>query len=1092
MTRNSIGDTRVAILVPSRFGDGRPIDPAARQRVITTVQNGFSARFRGASVETIQGAYLHEDGSERITHEPIDRVYSAVPRSALSDEEVRNQVDALARLVARELDQECVLVEWGAESILVSPDERGRPAAQGSFRGLGGDLQEQFARAACARMSTAKDMAGVLSLDGWTIEPDPAGNPEGLLGASAERRAYLRREGAGRPHLHPGDLAFADAPDGTGVLVWAHAAGAVRGPRKLPKPDPHVARLAVDMALAILGSGTVEPLPSILDREVATAEFYRRYERLHTRMVEAMKRSGDRAGAEHGDAQLLLGRLMFLRFVEQRGWLAGNRGFLRALFENKGRRSFVAVLTDLCRLLDTPVDARDGRADEVIPFLNGGLFDVSRPIPSVPDALFDPDKEGSVLGLFARYDFTLDESTTAEAAAAVDPSMFGLVLESLRAQEERKGEGIFYTPRPIARALAFESIVSRLADLTRLRRSKLTAFLRGDDDAIADTDVDLLLRRVDDLRIVDPAVGSGSLLLAALDVLMDIVQRCHEWNESPLPRGSRAWSRKVRAFAQRCLYGVDVDGEAVEVARLRLWLAIAVGDDRPMPLPDLGHNLAVGDSLASRGFDDEMLKAGLWNRQGSLFEGGDAHVERYRAALGRYYGTSPADVSASREAAKQLRDAERALITKLDPKAQGAPFAWTVHFGDVFARENAGFDVVIANPPYVRAQRLDREKYAGMYPSLRGNTDLYVAFVERGLDLAGKKGELAYILPNFGDKQAGAELRRLLADRGAVDRMVSFGDQQVFATATNYVALFFATGEKRKRKGFGGGRVDGDAWRTATDTTWLEAATGGTVEYADDPWLLLAPEEMRWIRDRAKTSVPLGLLCSIEVGIQTSADDVFLFESKSEARGGIVKVRSEYLGKDVAIEARALRRCAKGSKDLKPGKVINDRHVLWPYGDDNEVLEQAILSKRFPKAWEYLRKCRSRLEDERATTVRGGKWWAFGRSQGVEVGTSSKLIVPSLMKEATAVYDRDGDIAITASGKGGGGAYAIRSLPAAVKNPAANPEWLLEVLNSPETTKWIQLVGDMKQGGYRGVDRSLLERLPISTPTSSKRGRGLD
>jgi len=508
-----------------------------------------------------------------------------------------------------------------------------------------------------------------------------------------------------------------------------------------------------------------------LGDEGLTTRFFREFTRQHDRASAALTGVPRATLGERRDLTLIiLTRVLFLYFVQAKGWLAGRSDFLPSLLDTAlrtGRPFHRQAFEPLCfGALSTPTGARTGVARALgVPFLNGGLFErhmLERRFPAaeLPDdiwrELFDE--------LFERFHFTVRE----QGDDAIDPEMLGRVFEGLMATDRRRTSGAYYTPRALLRGTV---------------AAALEAALDGRDAETVRT-----------LRVLDPAVGSGAFLLETLAQL--------DARRSALDPGEPPRLRR-RAIVRDNLFGVDQDPMAVRLAELRLWLALVTDDDASWhdiaPLPNLDLNLRQGDSLLS-----------------PLDVAGGAHVPgaaaRHRAVAERkaqYFAASGRDKATL---ARSIRADERAIagatadsaIASLtarlaDATATGRDlfghrsrrdpatarrvaewrrrrrellqvrrrlveddalpfFAYDVHFGDTLAA--GGFDLVIGNPPWVRGERLPAStratlmrRYRSFLPSAPGRRgfahlpDLSVAFVERGLQLLRPDGVLAFLLP---------------------------------------------------------------------------------------------------------------------------------------------------------------------------------------------------------------------------------------------------------------------------------------------------------------------------------------------------------
>src|SRR5438477_1448084 len=323
----------------------------------------------------------------------------------------------------------------------------------------------------------------------------------------------------------------------------------------LDDPSPH----AVDRLNLLAAGESIEQIFDLaLDRESITRRFF-------TKFRDAVR---DVAAALPGDgsdeALLILSRLLFLSFVQEKGWLNGERRFL---FDRLGTPNyFTNVLRPLFfGCLNTAIEDRSAAALLLgrIPYLNGGLFEpssyeVRHPDLQLPDELM----RRVIADVFEKFDFSSDEDD--DAGTHVDPEMLGKVFESLMAEDERVASGSFYTPREIVNSVTERAIREWLGD--------------GG------------LARLDTITILDPACGSGAFLLSALTTIERITREL-----------GGIVSRQ--SIVERALYGVDVKPEAVRLCELRLWLAIVSAENADIehvrPLPNLDRNIMQGNSLLS-------------------------------------------------------------------------------------------------------------------------------------------------------------------------------------------------------------------------------------------------------------------------------------------------------------------------------------------------------------------------------------------------------------------------------------------------------------------------------------------------------------
>lgn len=420
---------------------------------------------------------------------------------------------------------------------------------------------------------------------------------------------------------------------------------------------------------------TLKQLEEAFNIEKVTKEFFEKYRDLFIRLKESLDEIVNKNQKIKDDfdknnldttsfAKKLLGQIVFLYFLQKKGWFGverdsdwgtGPKNFLRELFDKKKvpyKNFFNNVLEPL--FYEALAKKRDkdfyNHLNCKIPFLNGGLFDPINDYDwvytdiNIDNELFSNElktKEGDIgtgiLDVFDRYNFTVREDEPLEKEVAVDPEMLGKVFENLLEVKDRKSKGTYYTPREIVHYMCQESLINYLhSELTELGHNvskddlnvlvkKGASFIHNDQSASSGKKkyeeripksikklAPLIDLKLTDIKVCDPAVGSGAFLVG----MMNEIVSCREvlWSLQNDTRERDTYKFKRDAI-QHSLYGVDIDPSAVEVAKLRLWLSLVVEEDdikKIKPLPNLDYKIMQGNSLLEefkgvKLFDEKLL-----------------------------------------------------------------------------------------------------------------------------------------------------------------------------------------------------------------------------------------------------------------------------------------------------------------------------------------------------------------------------------------------------------------------------------------------------------------------------------------------------
>lgn len=478
----------------------------------------------------------------------------------------------------------------------------------------------------------------------------------------------------------------------------------------------------------------------------------------------------------------MMGRITFLHFLQRKGWMCGDLNYMQNLFERSWYKNdyLDSVLEPLFfGILNTKPAEREALFVDYgwdkdlleewkdIPYLNGGLFE--RDEEDEPESVFPAEYFQRLFQFFSEYNFTIDENDPNDAEIGVDPEMLGKIFENLL--EDNKDKGAFYTPKEIVRYMCQESLIAYLDTNTSVANEKIRKFVLSPEEGVQDIPENKkakLLSALEEVKICDPAIGSGAFPMGLLNELL----HCREVLSGE--HYDRAEIKK--SILQNNIYGVDIDKGAIDIARLRFWLSIVVDEDTPSPLPNLDYKIMQGNSLIES-FQGVDLSELTYKRESKkdrgevmLFDDEKNRLQKtVSQLLTSYYSCSEHEKKLRLR--KQISDAinqqleaqfvNSSILTKLkdiDLAGNNQFFLWHTWFSDVFNREDgkSGFDIVIGNPPYVFARnskdkgftKEDKKYYYDNFQLAKYQVNLYHLFVEQGVRFLSNEGIFAYIIPN--------------------------------------------------------------------------------------------------------------------------------------------------------------------------------------------------------------------------------------------------------------------------------------------------------------------------------------------------------
>ena len=828
-------------------------------------------------------------------------------------------------------------------------------------------------------------------------------------------------------------------------------------------------------------------------------------------------------------SQKLLGQIIFLYFLQKKGWLGvekgpwgtGSESFVRDLFEtaNQNNENFFHEYLEplFYDALNTDNDLWEyAKTHEYhFPFLSGGLFEPLNGYDwrvlnlCIPNEFFSNRdllgwRQGNgILDVFDNYNFTMKEDEPLERDIAIDPEMLGRVFERLLDVNERKKRASYYTPNSIVHYMVRETIISYLDKNSNLGSSLIrkvvefgNEFKPDNDGEVADlvksaASIDLLLQG---FKSIDICVGSGAFILSMLNEIVKVRQSIERWifgDETPYRRPYTLYELKLQTI-KNSIFGCDIDPCAVDIAKLRLWLSLIIDDeclddDSPKPLPNLSGHIICGNSIL-----DEIDGCSFANPSESSTS--DSIIVLKEALFDEH------DWEKANRLINRIKDNYQQLINIQLAKSNKSvgvfnrdsyPFViWKWCFPEVY-REKNGFDAVIGNPPYssteeIHANYSDKEfeYFKNRYSTAYKQFDICFLFVEKAVELLNNNGILCYIIPNkFYKTDAGKMLRRLLGNK--MVQLDDFGPLQLFQEKTIYSCII-----KCLKKG-----SDIMKYTTVSDVfeLWQFGPSKSldifTKQLDENPWKLTTDfSYMNLLQELEKKARPLGDYANIFNGIQTSAerppvywfsDDEIVRESTDEVI--ISKDQTEY-----HIEKAILHPYFKPTKASEKGMhtyslLETNKRIIFPYNKNGSLISIDVMRRDYPGTLNYLLayynylvpKCLNNGKGRDIPNANENTWYQYGRSQSLTAFIDTpKLIVRVLSKEPMYAYD-NADMLIASGGTAG--YCAIASLPGSKYDLSYIQAWL----NHPYTEKYLQMMGSDFENGFTARGTFSLKTVPF-------------
>ena len=745
-----------------------------------------------------------------------------------------------------------------------------------------------------------------------------------------------------------------------------------------------------------------------------------------------------------------------------------------------------------------------------VPFVNGGLFDCLDTFGAthdggaridcftdneneqrklhVPDNLFFHEEKG-IFPLFSRYKFTVEENTPIEQEVALEPELLGRVFENLLGDynpetqsSARKSTGSYYTPRQIVDYMVDEALIAYFLQKVepfddnrdslekRIRDDLLAYEAQGDADSqtghlIHESEVTQLIKAIDELKLLDPAVGSGAFPMGILNKLVLVLKKLDPQNEQWKQRQiqetfaisdsqvrnltvaaiERAFTEENRHsdygrklyLIQKSIYGVDIQPIAVTIAKLRFFISLIieqVPNDNPndnfgiRPLPNLEIRFVAADTLIGLNKSDfqmlletdaiEQKRQQISKIRENYFS---ANTRKHKLSLMREEEASRTElVEALTELSTEWAlDSQTGIVDEAQKIAQWNPYDRNA-VADFFDAEEMfgvkdGFDIVIGNPPYIRHQKIHhlkpalREQFGDFFT---GMADVSVYFYKRAAELLRDGGIFIYISTNkFMRTGYGKNLRQFLTSEMSLKALLDFGGISVFEAAvdTCIVLVGKRLPEENHTLRVATLKVDADTFNVQ-EAFQQQAFLQQISHLSPEGWTLERPETLRLLETLQNTGTPLEQAVDGQfyIGMITGYNDAFIIDTATRQRLIAKDAKSGEVIKPL-FRGRDLRKWETPASDLYLIAIASSANREWPWSMAADSEAERIFAQTYQAIYQHLLVHREKLIPR---DNQGKFYWELRACAYYADFEKSKIVYRRIAKSLEASYDTRGTFGI--------------------------------------------------------------------------------
>lgn len=859
----------------------------------------------------------------------------------------------------------------------------------------------------------------------------------------------------------------------------------------------------------LLEKGKIKSFEDLLSRfsvEVVNKDFYREIARYFNRLVGGDVKLASKT--EHFKPEMvlpyidkadkktyqefavrLIGRIIFCWFLKQKKSVNGVSllpdEYLSVKAVDDNSSYYHQMLEKIFfEVLNNPVSQRKPELRngyEKIPYLNGGLFDPQHDDfydcqPNwglkIPDQWFR-----DLFAMLETYNFTIDENTVIDVDLSIDPEMLGRIFENLLAEinpetgeSARKSTGSYYTPRPIVEYMVDQSLAQYLLTKTGIEENKIKALITVDDVddeeyPLSEQEKKRALEALDEVRIIDPACGSGAFPIGILQKIVFILGRIDQngklWFEKKtenldsllkedfkkkFENENFDYIRKTGVIRDS-IYGVDIQPIAVEVSKLRCFLTLIVDEDIHdeaenrgiKPLPNLEFKFVAANTLFN------LPGSASSTQQTAMFEE-DAEIEKLKKLRDQYFVSSGQEKDLIKY---KFKDIQREMFKKQIAKSGQGKMTMALADWDPFSNKSSSwfdtewmfgvndFDIVIANPPYVGHKGGLKKFFQAVKKTPLGKRfnnermDIFYYFFHLAIDIGHDNAAIAFITTNYYPTADSAiKLRTDFKERTCIRKLINFNEFKIFESASgqhNIITILNKTKNKNalcevintKRTGVASPKllqkiVNGQDEQSTCYLMSQDELYEGQMNYIRVFKDVANGSEniIENILNKLKHgSKSLSEICNISQGIVTGLDKVSKKHLKKFPDLNLKEGKGCYVLNDLEKatleeDGEILRPWFKNSDISRYYTAKNNRYWLIHAHTDLDVVKHKKIFNHLSR-FEKIIKSRNFDSGELSKAKRLGKWWALSSARKEFDFSVPKIVAPQRSKSNTFGYSED-------------------------------------------------------------------------------------